>query len=51
MLCRLNKNIVKEAKRLGIASRLEELHSEYHRFNGDRPPKDLVELLEKAVGA
>ncbi len=49
-LCKLNNRIIKEAKRLGIDHRLEELHIEYHRLNGKRP-KDLVDLLRGAVGA
>lgn len=50
-MCRLNNRIIKEAKRLGILHRLNELHDEYHRFNGRHKPKDLIELLEEAVGA
>jgi len=50
-LCKLNKSIIEEAKRLGIDHRLDELHAEYHRLNGKRPPRDLVDLLHGAVGA
>ena len=50
-MCELNEQIVKEAKRLGIDHRLEELHKEYHRLNGEHSPKDLVDLLHGAVGA
>lgn len=50
-MCKLKECIRKEAKRLGIEHRLEELHEEYHRLNGKHPPKDIVELLEGAVGA
>ena len=48
-MCNLNKGIKREAKRLGIENRLNELDREYHISRGRRKPKDFVDLLEGAV--
>jgi len=45
-MCNLNNSIKREAQKHGIDWRLWELHAEYHKENGKRKPRDLVDLLE-----
>jgi hypothetical protein len=50
-MCKLNGCIKKEAKRLKLSPEvMDELHREYHRFR-NKPPRDMWELLQWAVGA
>lgn len=46
----LNGRIRREAKRLGIENRLNELETEWKKRR-KRPPFDLIDLLHGAVGA
>jgi len=48
-MCKLNGAIIKEARRLGISHRLDELDREYHYCKGRKKPRDLVDLVEGAV--
>jgi len=48
-MCKLNECIRKEARKLGIEHRLDELDREYHYCKGRRKPRDIVDLVEGAV--
>jgi len=45
-MCKLSDKVIKEADEYRLSWRLNELHFEYHRWNGSKVPMNLIDLLD-----
>jgi len=50
-MCKLCNKVLKEADEYDLGWRLEELHAEYHRWQGSQMPMDLIDLLDGSCTA
>ena len=50
-MCKLCIKVIKEADEHYLGWRLEELHSEYHYWNGSKMPMNLIDLLDGSCTA
>ena len=50
-MCKLCNKVLKEADEHYLGWRLEELHYEYHIWNGSKMPMNLIDLLDGSCTA